>query len=102
MDYSKGNQQWVWLTIDAETREVIGCYIGDRSRDSARALWESLPAVYRQCAKVYTDFWDAYITVIPSKRHEAVGKDNGLTSYIERCPLQYFFQPISQVENCPQ
>ncbi|MEB3288281.1 MAG: hypothetical protein VKI82_00095 [Leptolyngbya sp.] len=23
------------------------------------------------------DFWDAYVTVIPSKRHEAVGKDSG-------------------------
>jgi len=80
----KGNQQWVWLAIDAETREVIGCYIGDRSRASAKALWESLPAVYRQCAKVDTDFWEAYVTVIPSKRHEAVGKDSGLTSYIER------------------
>lgn len=79
----KGNKQWVWLAIDAETREVIGCYISDRSRASARALWESLPAVHRQCAKVYTDFWDAYVTVIPSKRHAAVGKDSGLTSYIE-------------------
>ena len=81
---SKGNQQWVWLAIDAEIREVIGCHIGDRSRASAKALWESLPGVYRQCAKVYTDFWEAYVTVIPSKRHEAVGKDSGLTSYIER------------------
>lgn len=40
--------------------------------------------VHRQCAKVYTDFWEAYDTIIPSKRHEAVGKDRGLTSYIER------------------
>ncbi len=21
----KGNKQWVWLAIDADTREVIGC-----------------------------------------------------------------------------
>ena len=80
----KGNKQWVWLAMDAETREILGCPIGDRSRESAKALWQSIPAVYRQCAKVYTDFWEAYVTVIPSKRHEAVGKDSGLTSYIER------------------
>ena len=80
----KGNKQWVWLAIDANTREVIGCHIGDRSRASARALWQSLPSVYRQCAVVYTDYWEAYETVIPSKRHRAVGKDSGLTSYIER------------------
>lgn len=81
---NKGNKQWVWLAIDANTREVIGCHVGDRSRTSATALWQSLPGVYRQCAVVYTDYWDAYKTVIPTKRHRAVGKDSGLTSYIER------------------
>lgn len=80
----KKNKQWVWLAIDAETREIIGCYIGDRSRKSAQALWDSLPGVYRQCAKVYTDYWEAYEKVIPSQRHEAVGKESGKTSYIER------------------
>ena len=80
----KGNKQWVWLAIDADTREIIGCHVGDRSRASARQLWQSLPAVYRQCAKVYTDYWEAYETVIPSKRHFAVGKETGLTSHIER------------------
>ncbi len=81
---NKGNKQWVWLAMDAITREIIGCYIGDRSRESAQALWDSLPKVYRQCARVYTDFWEAYKTVVPSKRHFAVGKETGLTSLIER------------------
>jgi IS1 family transposase len=80
----KGNKQWVWVMIEADTREIIGCHIGARSRASAIALWQSIPAVYRQCAKVYTDDWEAYVTVIPSKRHAAVGKDSGLTNYIER------------------
>lgn len=80
---NKKNQQWVWLAMDAESRESIGCHIGDRSRESAIALWQLIPPVYRQCAMVYTDFWEAYVTVIPSKRHQAVGKDSGLTSYIE-------------------
>ncbi|MEM8716228.1 MAG: IS1 family transposase, partial [Cyanobacteria bacterium P01_G01_bin.4] len=39
---------------------------------------------YRQCAKVYTDYWKAYETVIPRTRHFAVGKESGWTSYIER------------------
>ena len=46
----KGNEQWVWLALDVVTREIVGCYIGERSGDSAKALWRSLPAVYRQCA----------------------------------------------------
>jgi insertion element IS1 protein InsB len=80
----KGNQSWVWLALDVATREIVGCYIGDRSAESAIKLWESMPAVYRQCAVVYSDYWKAYAKVLPSKRHRAVGKESGLTSYIER------------------
>ena len=81
---NKGNKQWVWLALDADTREIVGVYIGARDETTARKLWESLPAVYRQCAIAYTDFWAAYGTVLPSKRHRAVGKQTGKTSYIER------------------
>jgi len=63
---------------------IIGVFVGDRSRQSAKKLWEFLPAVYRQCAMCYTDFWEAYKQVLPSKRHRAVGKETGKTSYIER------------------
>ncbi|CAA9590596.1 hypothetical protein AVDCRST_MAG81-5194 [uncultured Synechococcales cyanobacterium] len=31
----KGNKQWVWLALDVETREIVGCFIGDRSSASA-------------------------------------------------------------------
>ena len=40
--------------------------------------------MYRQCAVAYTDFWEAYAAVLPSKRHRAVGKESGQTSHIER------------------
>jgi IS1 family transposase len=69
----KGNKQWIWLALDKKTREIVGVYIGNRSEDGARGLWNSLPPVYRQCAVCYTDFWAAYAQVIPSKRHQAVG-----------------------------
>ncbi|NJK35898.1 MAG: IS1 family transposase [Oscillatoriales cyanobacterium SM2_2_1] len=81
---SKKNKQWVWLAIDADSREIVGVLVGDRSRQGAKGLWQSLPAIYRQCAVCYTDFWEAYEQVLPSKRHRAVGKDAGKTSYIER------------------
>jgi insertion element IS1 protein InsB len=80
----KGNKQWVWLALDAATREIIGCHVGDRSQISAQALWDSLPQRYRQYARIYTDHWEAYACVLPSKRHFSVDKDSGLTSYIER------------------
>jgi len=81
---NKGNQQWVWLAIDAETRETVGCYIGDHSGESAQKLWQSWSAVYRSCAIIYTDFYLSYLVALPSKRHRAVGKETGKTNYIER------------------
>ena len=80
----KENKQWVWLAMDRETREIIGVYIGDRSEEGAKHLWNSLPPVYRQCAVCYTDFWAAYACILPSKRHQPVGKDSGKTNHIER------------------
>ncbi len=80
----KGNKQWVWLALDADTREIVGVTIGARDEAAARQLWNSLPGVYRQCAVAYTDFWAAYAAVLPSKRHQAVGKETGKTSYVER------------------
>lgn len=66
----KGNQQWIWLAMDRKTREIMGVYIGDHSRQGARGLWNSLPFVYRQCAICYTDFWAFYET-FPGKMAEA-------------------------------
>lgn len=86
----KGKKQWVWLALDAQTREIVGVHIGARSAASAQALWQSMPPIYRQCAVIYSDFWSAYELVLPRKRHQAVGKETGKTSYIERfnCTLR--------------
>ncbi len=76
---NKGNKQWVWLALDADTREMVGVYIGARDEAAAVQLWALLPPVYRQCAVAYSDFWAAYGAVFPSKRHQAVGQETGLT-----------------------
>jgi len=81
---AKEHAYWVWLALDAETREIVGCSSGDRSGLSAQALWHSLPPVYRACAVCYTDFWTSYPFALPSKRHRAVGKETGRTSDIGR------------------
>ena len=81
---SKRNKVWIWLAIDSLTKEIVGVYVGDRDRAAARKLWDSLPPVYRQCATCYTDFWEAYQGILPTKRHQAVGKETGQTNHIER------------------
>jgi insertion element IS1 protein InsB len=49
------NRQWVWIALDATTRQVIAFHVGDRSGQSAAALWEKIPAVYQERATFYTD-----------------------------------------------
>jgi insertion element IS1 protein InsB len=51
----KANLQWLWLALDAKSRQVIGYHVGDRSKRSARKLWKKIPEVYRQHATFYTD-----------------------------------------------
>ncbi len=71
---NKARKKWIWLALDVKTQEIVGVHVGDRSRKGARKLWQSIPAIYRQCAVGYSDFWEAYEQVIPSKRHKSVGK----------------------------
>ena len=74
----------VWLALDRDSGEIVGVALGKQDGATARQLRESLPALYRQCAVCYTDFWEAYAAVLPSKRHRASGKGSGQTSRIER------------------
>ncbi len=46
----KANRQWVWIAMDATTRQVIAFHVGDRSGQSVQTLWEKIPAVYQQHA----------------------------------------------------
>jgi len=45
---SKKNEIYIWLAIDRNSREIVGCFVGDRTRKSARKLWASLPEIYQQ------------------------------------------------------
>jgi IS1 family transposase len=74
---------WIGLALDRDSREVLGVAFGKRDAEGAQALWDSLPAVYRQCAVCYMDS-GKLTRVLPSKRHKAVGKKTGLTNHIER------------------
>jgi insertion element IS1 protein InsB len=80
----KANKQWVWLAMDKQTRHIIAFHVGDRSRDSAKQLWASLPEVYCTQATFYTDQYEVYKGVIPAAQHKAITKKARKTNYIER------------------
>jgi insertion element IS1 protein InsB len=74
----------VWVALDADTRQVVALFVGDRDIDAAGGLWESLPDEYRRRARCYTDFWEAYAAVIPRRRHRPSAKGSGKTNHVER------------------
>ena len=80
----KRQQWWVWVALDATTRQVVAMVCGGRNEATARCLWDALPEAYRDGAIVCTDFLAAYRAVVPEDRHAAAGKDAGLTAHVER------------------
>src|SRR5216684_5262445 len=70
--------------MDAISRQIIAFHVGDRSRESAKALWAKIPLVYRQQATFHTDQYEAYRGVIPPERHKAITKKARKTNHIER------------------
>ena len=86
----KANRQWVWVAMDATTHQVIAFHVGDRSGQSAQALWEKIPAVYQERALFYTDHYAVYSGVIPSAQHRPISKLARTTNHVERfnCTLR--------------
>jgi IS1 family transposase len=70
----KKNQVWIWLAMDATTRQVVAIHAGGRSEKDAKAFWDEVPEPYRSGCDVYTDEWDAYKGAIPPEVHFAVKK----------------------------
>jgi len=77
----KANKQWVWLAMAVSSRQIIAFHVGDRSGQSALALWKSIPQRYRKHATFYTDGWCAYESVIPAKQHRVVKKQKRITNH---------------------
>jgi insertion element IS1 protein InsB len=81
--YRKSDKVWVWLALCRATRQVVAFVTGDRSRATCERLWRAIPECYK-AANCYSDFWEAYRGMIPEEQHEAVGKEEGETSHVER------------------
>jgi insertion element IS1 protein InsB len=80
----KVHKQWIWIALDAKSRQVIAFHVGDRGRKSAKRLWVKIPEAYRQHATFYTDQYVVYQGVIPAVRHRAIHKLARKTNHIER------------------
>ncbi len=99
--------RWVWVALDAGTRQVVAMVVGDRSERTARQLWAALPHEYRDRATIHTDFLAQYRAVVPAAHHVAAGKEAGLTNRVERfgCTLRQrrarFVRKTLSFSGCP-
>jgi insertion element IS1 protein InsB len=80
----KANKHWIWIAMDAMSRQVLAFHVGDRSRRSAKRLWAKIPEAYRQHAMFYTDQYVVYAGVIPAAQHRAISKLARKTNHMER------------------
>jgi IS1 family transposase/transposase-like protein len=80
----QGNPQWVWIAMDAKTRQAMAFHVGNRSRKSAKRLWIKIALVYRHRATFYTDQYVVYKGVIPAVQHQAIRKVARQTNHLER------------------
>ena len=75
------SKEWLWIAYDPWNRQVICYHIGDRSAESAKALWDQLPVEWQENCWFDTDDWNAYKKVIPAEQHFV---SKALTQRIER------------------
>ena len=59
---NKENKQWIWLAMDVVTRQIIAFHVGGRGQEDAEKLWQQIPALYREQAHFFTDYWSAYVS----------------------------------------
>jgi insertion element IS1 protein InsB len=77
--------------MDRQIREIIGVFVGDKSRESAKELWSTLPAMYRQCAVIYTDKQKAYSGVSQTPFNKGRGETHPLRQRVSKLARKTFF-----------
>jgi insertion element IS1 protein InsB len=70
----KANKQWVWIAMEAKTRQSIAFHVGERRHQRAAPLWAQMPHASRQHATFYTDQSVVSAQGIPAAHHRAISK----------------------------
>jgi insertion element IS1 protein InsB len=83
--HKKAHQPWIWIAMDAKTRQVMALHVGDRSRKRAQRLGAKMPQAYRQHATFSPDQYVVYAGVIPAAQQRAISKVARQTHPLERC-----------------
>ncbi len=80
---NKENKQWIWLVMNTANRQIVGFHVGGRGKEDAQLLFDKIPAIFKEKAVFFTDFWSGY-DILDENKHIAAGKEKGYTNHIER------------------
>lgn len=80
---NKKNKRWIWLAKLRFKKQIIAYYIGDRSAEGLKKLWDRIPAKFKSLLS-FSDEWKAYSEVLDPKTHTSAPKQSGETGHIER------------------
>ena len=87
----KANRQWVWIAMDADTRQVIAFHVGDRSRPERRTPYGPTfpPCIESRRSSIRISMRSTQ-GVIPPAQHRAISKLARKTNHVERfnCTLR--------------
>jgi insertion element IS1 protein InsB len=86
----KSNVKYIWIVMHRESRQIIAFEVGDRTRETAKKLWNKIPDFIKKYGLFHTDDWDSYKTVITEGQH-LFTKIKKYTNHIERfnCTLRH-------------
>ena len=80
----KEQKMWLWLALNPANRQIVAFHVGGRSGVDAQLFYEQIPAEFKGRAGFFSDYWPAYVRAFAQENHFGVGKESGLTAYIER------------------
>ncbi|HRK73528.1 MAG TPA: IS1 family transposase, partial [Rhodothermales bacterium] len=81
---NKKRKYWIGVALNPHNRQIVAFHVGGRSSKDAQQFYEQISAVLKGKVGFFSDYWQACIRAFESENHFGVGKNSGLTSYIER------------------
>jgi IS1 family transposase len=80
----QAHKPWLWIAMDARTRQVMAFHVGDRRRERGAQLWAKVPEAYQRQAVFHTDVSEVYKGILPPERHQPMTKKARKTHHVER------------------
>lgn len=81
---NKENKKWLWLALNPANRQIVCFHVGGRGIVDAQLFYQKIPNVFKGNTSFFSDYWQAYVSTFENENHFGIGKDSGLTAYIER------------------